>query len=136
MEPSELASEDAKMPSRSGWAVRIFSATARDFARFGYLYLRDGWWDDRRILPSDWVTRARTITPESDTDDTHNYGEHWWLWRDAMGAFGAFSAHGFEGQYIIIVPKLDLVLVRLGKSPEEFAPALHDWIRAVVHVFA
>ena len=52
--------------------------TARDFARFGLLYLRDGVWEGRRILPAGWVDYARTETWRQPTDDIP-YGAHWWL---------------------------------------------------------
>jgi CubicO group peptidase (beta-lactamase class C family) len=94
-------------------------ATARDFARFGLLYLRDGVWDGRRILPSGWVDHGRTPTPES----WGVYGAHWWLARDGTGTF---SANGFDGQHIVIVPRRDLVLVRLGIStPVQRTRLLH-----------
>ncbi len=84
-------------------------ATARDFARFGLLYLRDGVWDGRRLLPEGWVDHARTPTPAS----SGWYGAHWWL---ALDGSGRFSANGYEGQYIIADPRRDLILVRLGVS--------------------
>jgi CubicO group peptidase (beta-lactamase class C family) len=86
--------------------------TARDFARFGLLYLRDGVWDDRRILPQGWVDHARRPTPAS----AGRYGAHWWLATDGSGIF---SANGFRGQYIALDPTRDLVIVRLGSSSEE-----------------
>ncbi|MFQ5418044.1 MAG: serine hydrolase domain-containing protein [Myxococcota bacterium] len=84
-------------------------ATARDFARFGLLYLRDGVWDGEPILPPGWVDHARTVTPES----SGWYGAHWWL---ALDGRGIFTANGFNGQYIVVDPRRDLVLVRLGNS--------------------
>ncbi|MEJ0059209.1 MAG: hypothetical protein WDM79_06420 [Terricaulis sp.] len=51
-------------------------ATARDFGRFGLLYLRDGVWDGTRVLPEGWVDFARTPGPDATTDV---YGAHWWL---------------------------------------------------------
>ena len=84
-------------------------ATARDFARFGLLYLRDGIWEDRRLLPEGWVDHARRVTPAS----AGEYGAHWWL---ALDGSGIFSANGFNGQYVIVVPTRDLVVVRLGIS--------------------
>jgi len=86
-------------------------ATARDFARFAFLYLRDGTWDGRRVLPAGWVAHARRPTPPS----AGAYGAHWWL---DVGGPDSFCAKGYEGQYALVVPERDLVLVRLGRSSE------------------
>ncbi len=90
-----------------------FYATARDFARFGLLYLRDGVWDGRRLLPEGWVDAART--PQALEPDSLNwYGQHWWVY---PCSHGTFRASGYEGQAVAVVPGLDLVIVRLGKTP-------------------
>jgi CubicO group peptidase (beta-lactamase class C family) len=100
-------------------------ATARDFARFGLLYLRDGVWDGHRILPEGWVDRARTLTPAS----SGYYGEHWW---HSLHDEGVFTANGFNGQYIVVDPRRDLVLVRLGLStPEQRVNVIRDLSEAV-----
>lgn len=104
--------------------------TAQDFARFGLLYLRDGMWDGRRLLPEGWVDYARTPTwqqPEAEAEG--RYGAHWWL--DIAGP-GSFSANGYDGQYIVLVPDLDLILVRHGVTPAEKKDALKAWVGAVV----
>lgn len=106
-------------------------ATARDFARFGYLYLRDGTWQGERLLPAGWVDHARTHTAD-DPDNGFGYGAHWWLWPDQPGSL---AAHGFEGQYVVVVPARDLVLVRLGKSPSELRPAVVEQLREIVNAF-
>ncbi len=109
-------------------------ATARDFARFGMLYLRDGVWEGKRILPEGWVDYARTPTQQTAkmlTDDGP-YGAHWWLER---GGPGSFSANGFEGQYTIVVPDLDLILVRHGKTPLDLGQNVKDWMADVVACF-
>ncbi len=85
-----------------GWGdMRL---TPHDMAKFGYLYLRDGWWDGERILPEGWVASAtaRHITASTLND---SYGYQWWI--DAT----TYSALGFAGQYIIVHPDLDLVVV-------------------------
>jgi len=94
--------------------------TARDFARFGELYLVDGLWNGQRILPEGWVEFGRTAVPVP-ADEEFGYGAHWWLW-DSHGFPGTFAAHGYEGQYIIVCPGRELVLVRLGKTPVEVRP--------------
>jgi CubicO group peptidase (beta-lactamase class C family) len=85
-------------------------ATPQDFARFGYLYLRDGVWDGRRILPYGWVDYARR---PSYVDATQSYGAHWWL----QPGTSRFYAGGYDGQRIIVVPEQDLVVVRCGRTP-------------------
>jgi CubicO group peptidase (beta-lactamase class C family) len=95
-------------------------ATARDWARLGLLYMRDGEWSGARILPPGWVAYTRTPAPAAAEGQ---YGAHFWL-RISRGyrcaadsrAFPADSFHavGYEGQFITIVPSRDLVLVRLG----------------------
>ena len=84
-------------------------ATARDFARFGLLYLRDGHWEREVLLPAGWVDHARTATGPS----AGQYGAHFWL---ATNGSGIFHCAGYQGQYVAIDPRRDLVLVRLGLS--------------------
>ncbi|KCZ93171.1 beta-lactamase [Hyphomonas hirschiana VP5] len=105
--------------------------TARDFARFGLLYLRDGVWEGQRLLPEGWVDYARTPTPVPPTERL-GYGAHWWL---GMAGPGSFSANGFEGQFTVLVPELDLILVRNGKSPNELKDNVMDWMGAVADCF-
>lgn len=106
-------------------------ATARDFARFGYLYLRDGMWGDERLLPEGWADAARTPV-EPDVFDPRWYGEHWWLWDDDTAAF---ACQGYEGQFIIVVPDRDLVLVRLGKTDVSRQPELRQWLTALIDCY-
>jgi CubicO group peptidase (beta-lactamase class C family) len=103
-------------------------ATARDFARFGYLYLRDGVWDGERILPAGWVEHARRLTPGSNGE----YGAHWWL--PAPGE-GMFSANGYRGQYVFVAPARDVVAVRLGESTAEQQPLVREWLAELVTRF-
>lgn len=105
--------------------------TARDFARFGLLYLRDGVWDGMRILPDGWVDYARTPTPVPPTE-AMGYGAHWWL---GMAGPGSFSSNGYEGQYTVMVPDLDLILVRNGKSPLEQKDHVIRWMSDVADAF-
>lgn len=107
-------------------------AAARDYLRFGLLYLRDGLWDGERLLPEGWVDHARRIRSYDDTEDRW-YGAHWWAVGDDLGTFWA---SGFEGQSLMICPPLDLVVVRLGRSPEDHHnPEFRAWRAAVVDTF-
>ncbi len=95
-------------------------ATARDWARFGQLYLQDGVVNGRRILPPGWVGFSAEPTPLAPV----GYGAGWWTNRgDSRGATtrvswgmppDSFYASGYLGQYVIVVPSADLVIVRFG----------------------
>lgn len=106
-------------------------ATARDFARFGYLYVRDGVWDGRRIVPAGWVDHARTWTA-TDPEDGVGYGAHWWLWADQPGSL---ACQGYEGQYVVVCPQKDLVVVRLGKSPSDLGDGVFQQLQTIVDAF-
>ena len=101
--------------------------TARDFARFGLLYLRGGVWEDRQLLPAAWVDYARTPTPVPRTEEL-GYGAQWWL---GLGGEGSFSANGYEGQYTLCIPDLDVVMVRHGRTPLAAKENLAAWMRGV-----
>jgi CubicO group peptidase (beta-lactamase class C family) len=98
-------------------------ASARDWARFGLLYLNDGVVGGKRILPEGWVTYSASPTPGGWV----GYGAGFWTNRgDSFGANyraergmprDAFFAEGTIGQYVIIIPSERLVIVRLGRSP-------------------
>jgi CubicO group peptidase (beta-lactamase class C family) len=107
-------------------------ATARDFARVGLLYLRDGVWDGTRLLPEGWVDRARTIR-SVDPSDGWFYGHHWWVRGDRHGTFWA---NGYEKQLIVCVPALDLVIVRLGKTLTHQAAAFESFWHGVIDAVA
>lgn len=106
--------------------------TARDFARFGLLYLRGGVWDGTRILPEGWVDYARTPTWQQPEAADDPYGAHWWL---GIAGDGSFSANGYDGQYTVCVPDLDMVLVRHGATPLDKKDALKAWVGEVVDCF-
>ena len=106
-------------------------ATARDYARFGLWYLRDGLWRGERLLPEGWVDAARTRR-SVDEETGWGYGEHWWVRNDTHGTFWA---NGYEGQLTMCVPGLDLVIVRLGKTPSELRPHREAFVAEVLACF-
>jgi len=119
-------------------------ATARDWARFGLLYLRDGTWEGKRILPEHWVDFARTRTP---VDDCDTYGAGFWITPPSGrgkpgraltpdGPRDLFIAQGHEGQLVVIVPSKDLVVVRLGHLADLSGwEPLGMWVEQVVQLF-
>jgi CubicO group peptidase (beta-lactamase class C family) len=130
-------------PDPSGTFVgsSFMYATARDWARFGLLFLRDGIWDGERILPAGWVRYSVTPAPAAPEGQ---YGAHWWLnageradtarrtWPDLPRDI--YYASGFDGQFVVVVPSHDLVVVRLGVTPDGRAWRLGTFLRGVLDI--
>jgi len=83
-----------------------------DLARFGYLYLRNGVWDGRRVLTREWARMSTTRIVEDiapATADDRGYGFQWWrLDRDDTAIWAGL---GYGGQYLLVIPRLDVVAV-------------------------
>ena len=82
--------------------------TARDMAKFGYLYLNRGRWEDRQVISENWVLNS-TRDHETNIYGRYSYGYHWYL--TLVAGKPVFMASGFGGQVIGVVPSQDLVLV-------------------------
>ncbi|HEY6416666.1 MAG TPA: hypothetical protein VIX41_10525 [Acidimicrobiales bacterium] len=82
-----------------------FETSARNFAKFGLLYLRDGVWDGERILPEGWVDYSRSAVVANS-----GYGAGWWLDPERPGVMYAV---GVDGQVITVDPAHDLIFVQL-----------------------
>jgi CubicO group peptidase (beta-lactamase class C family) len=92
-------------------------STARDLARFGQLYAHDGVLDGQRILPDDWLEYVSTPSGPQPTGD-QGYGATFWLMNRSEGVpADTISANGNRGQYVIIVPSRNIVIVRRGEDP-------------------
>jgi CubicO group peptidase (beta-lactamase class C family) len=104
-------------PDASGTFIgsAFMYATARDWARFGLLYLQDGMWEGQRILPEGWVKYSRTPAPAA---PKKNYGAHFWLMNVSTpsGHSKIMTAQGFQDQYTAIIPSHQLVIVHLGRN--------------------
>ena len=106
-------------------------APARQFARFGELYRCDGVAGGRRILPEGWLDHARA-TIAHDPETGFGYGRHWWTWPDQPGSV---AAHGYEGQYVVVLPEHEAVLVHLGKTDAAVKAQLVERLRRVIAAF-
>jgi CubicO group peptidase (beta-lactamase class C family) len=87
------------------------TATARDFAKFGRLYLHKGLWDGRRIVSEDWVSVS--TKPDLSSGSVWDYQRMWWL---VARDHPDFLAGGHLGQFLYVNPSAGIVMVRLGKS--------------------
>jgi len=115
-------------------------ATARDWARFGLLYLNDGVVNGERILPEGWVRYSSTPASAAEMG---TYGAQWWLNHGEESnpnvrsypslPADAFSAEGFEEQYVMVIPSRKLVIVRLGVSHfgSHFEALAHEIVDAI-----
>ena len=88
---------------------------ARDLARFGLLYLNNGVWNGERLLSEEWIDFVRTPAP-STSEIGSIYGGQWWLVPDSRDDVpkDAYSTAGNRGQFTIVVPSHELVIVRRG----------------------
>jgi CubicO group peptidase (beta-lactamase class C family) len=120
--PAGIRSADPRLDAAGSFVASSYLyATACDFARFGLVYLHQG---DGLVGP-DWVAEARRPTDGVDEPD-RGYGAQWWLWPDHPDWLGA---HGYETQRTLVAYDRDLVVVRLGKTPEELGDAHVDaWL--------
>jgi len=88
---------------------------ARDLARFGLLYQQQGKWNGEQLVSKDWIEFSVTPAPAADVRN-NDYGAQWWLVpsnrKDVPS--DAYSTAGNRGQYVIVVPSHDLVIVRRG----------------------
>jgi len=97
----------------------IFSSqvytNARDLARFGLLYQQGGVWNGERLVSKKWIDFVRTPAP-STANTGRFYGGQWWLVPEGRKdvPFDAYSTAGNRGQYVIVVPSHELVIVRRG----------------------
>jgi hypothetical protein len=111
-----------------------FRLSARDLARFGLLYLHDGRWNDKQVVPANWVRES--IKPLADTRNVffpgRAYGYMWWsdfgsAWAPTVTLpQGTFFALDFESQFLFVIPAHDLVVVHTLDLEREGWPWVSD----------
>ncbi len=110
------------MEAKASWSVDskknktiksfcCINGMARDFAKFGSLYLKNGHWNGKQLIPEKWVKQSTSII--NDSRDSQNY-PYTYQWRVLTN--GCYFAKGVLGQYIFVNPAKNLVFVRLGKN--------------------
>ncbi len=108
-------------------AAYMFKISARDMARFGLLMLRNGNWNGNQIIPSDWVKETTSYSSDAFAYGGDGYGFMWWVVKNnnKLPHFpfvdlkeGAYSARGAYGQYILVIPEYDMVIVHRVNSFE------------------
>lgn len=119
--------------------VYKISMSARDLARVGLLYLRSGRWGAKQIVPESWVSDSTAI--HSEVGAGHGYGYLWWATEAHAGGDSMathvpmFYASGWGGQYLIVLPTLDLVIVhRSASSKRSGSGASHVQMGAILRL--
>lgn len=99
--------DDPQGYHNGGSALRL---RARDMAKFGFLYLHNGTWDEDEILPASWImaSSAHHATVDSQTQ----YGYQWWI----HPHIDTYAAHGYQNQHIFVFPHLDMIVVFTARS--------------------
>lgn len=103
---SASVSADAQGISDGGNGV---SMNIYDMAKFGMLYLNGGEWQGSQLVSQDWVTQSTTVQFEHDSGSA-DYGYQWWVRTFGDHDYPAYFAQGHAGQYIFVVPDLQLVI--------------------------
>lgn len=87
-----------------------FSMNVYDMAKFGQLYLNSGVWEGQQIIPAEWVEESTSLQFKRSSGSA-DYGYQWWVRTFGAQRYAAFFAQGHGGQYIFVVPPLELVIV-------------------------
>ncbi len=116
-----------------------FHLSTRDMARIGYLMLRKGRWGDKQLVAPEWIERiSSVVTPLEEMnpirrrDGYFGYGYMWWVWDGpkAIGPFeGAYTARGAVGQWITVMPAVDLVIAHKTNNIYQRTTSWQSWQR-------
>lgn len=116
--------------SRYNGMVKAFcclNGVARDFAKLGRLYLNQGNWNGKQIVSTQWVKQS--TTPDASLGGLRTEKYHWWTLPDSDGAF---YAGGLYGQYILVYPKKNIILIRFAERNLQPVAELQDFFRQVL----
>jgi len=130
------ASWDLDHASGSENAGSGVNAVARDYARFGRLYLENGVWNGTRVLPADWVRQSTTLDssrtePEVAVWWLMQHRNYWWIPMQNWAAEQDFFADGSRGQRIYVNRRLSTIIVQLADQSAQDFP-----FRRIAHYIA
>ncbi len=104
------------------------SLRPREMAKLGYLYLHNGQWNGRQIIPAEWIQVSMTKHMETkgvmNTGEDDGYGYYWW-----MDSLDGYFADGFGGQYLFVMPRLDMIVVFTGGFSDPDFPTPHRLLK-------
>ena len=121
-----------------------FYLSARDMARLGYLMLRKGRWNNTRIISESWVetitsayTKVNDMNPPFRRDKGFGYGYMWWVWDGSAnnGAYrNGYTAIGAGGQFLTVLPALDMVIVQKTSSNNNIADKYWQLVQLITEL--
>ncbi|MFZ6708327.1 serine hydrolase domain-containing protein [Undibacterium sp. TC9W] len=129
-----LQFQDFKLSAQKKWGDRSksmhlpyhFLLSTRDMARIGLLALHEGNWNGKQLIPADWMRLTTSVyTPSSDMHPASTaarhvaYGYMWWVLEEPLDSplQGAYMAWGLHGQYLLVIPRLDMVIAHQRRVP-------------------
>ncbi len=108
------------------FALGGLNITTRDYARFGQMYLNNGKWQGKQVIPAGWVLRSTIKSAPATADpDDFDYGYQWWIPAGSASHGGDYMARGIYGQYIYINPKNGTVIVKTAAN-RKFREVMSD----------
>jgi CubicO group peptidase (beta-lactamase class C family) len=129
-------------PSQSRIPAHTFRISARDLARFGQLYLQQGRWNGRQIVPESWI--ASSWLSRSETGGGQGYGYLWWIYEPGslpphlahLNRFHTYLARGTGGQALFVIPDAQLVVAHMADTDNGRAVAGAEVWRVVEQILA
>ena len=112
MEDFSLRDTKYHVEDSSRHPAYLFLMSARDLARFGLLYLRDGSWDGKQLIDRRWIAESTRSQVEQATGDA-DFGYLWWVYPARGGKPKAFAARGNGAQYLLVSPAAKVVVVHI-----------------------
>lgn len=116
--------------------------TPRDMAKLGLLYLHQGVWEDKQLIPAEWIKSSLMpqgngfYEPTGQTQQIDWYGYLWWTWNpDWFHGYSSFQARGYGGQQVLVFPEIDLIIVttaNIENKPPEVANQQEEEIYGLI----
>jgi len=117
-------------PEGHHWGCGSLELAARDLLKLGQLYLHGGCWNGRRVIDDSYVRMATSVLVKGGPPERCGYGLLWWVADRASPPH--YFAGGYGGQYVMVVPELDLVAVTMGDADAMSRPSMGLMLRTLL----
>ena len=120
---------DSRGDNFGGWGM---SLKPRDMAKIGYLYLKKGMWEGKQLIPKEFVRNSIIRHIGGGIPMFTPYGYQWWVTNET--GYNAFFAGGYGGQFIYVIPTLEMIVV-ITADPNVPSPPSNEQIRSIIRTF-